>query len=101
MRILLAIFCMTIIFTPVRALSALSEGPCATLVVTNLKTINPRIDSEQEALLVSYWTQICKGILDHIKAAAVVNTTVTGVTGTGPAGGPLPITLQPGVGVVN
>ena len=71
--------------------AALSESACAGLVVNNLKTINGTV---AEAQAVTYWTQICKGILDHIKAAATVgplpagtlkdaeNRPLTGDTGT-------------------
>lgn len=41
---------------------------------------------------------IATAVVNHIVTNAVVNTTVTGVTGVGPPGGPLPITAQPGVG---
>lgn len=58
----------------------------AALIVANLKTLNPQITGAQETELIAYWTLICEGIIDHIIAAAVVNTTGT-VTGGGSSGG--------------
>ena len=105
MKKLISISCYILVIfiavAPVRSLAALDEGTCASLVVTNLKTLNTRIDAEQDIFLTLYWTQICKGILDHIKAAAVVTVTSTGATLTGPAGGPLPISALPGTGTVD
>lgn len=72
--------------------AVLSDSVCANMVVTNLKTINGPIAEPQA---IQYWTQICKGILDHIKASALVgpfpagtlkdsvtNAPITGETGT-------------------
>ena len=44
---------------------------------------------------------IANAVIDEITINAVVNTTVTGVTGAGAPGGPLPITAQPGIGTVS
>lgn len=44
---------------------------------------------------------IANAVIDEITINAMVNTTVTGVTGTGAPGGPLPITAQPGIGTVS
>lgn len=60
--------------------AALNEATCATLVVNNIKAINSGAESSR---LVPYWTAICKGILDHIKAAAVVTTPVTSGSSAG------------------
>ena len=47
-----------------------------------------------DAELLAMWKLIGIDIVDEIKNNAVTST--TGVTATGPAGGPLPITAQPG-----
>lgn len=43
---------------------------------------------------------IATAVVNHIVTNAVVNTSVTGTTGVGAPGGPLPITAQPGVGAI-
>lgn len=60
----------------------------AALIVANLKSLNPDITGAQEAELLNYWEQICQGIIDHIIAAAVVQTTV--VVDTGSSAGTYP-----------
>lgn len=60
----------------------MDEAAMAALIVANIKTLNADIDAAQEAALISYWTQICKGIIEHIIAAAVVD-----VSGADPQGG--------------
>lgn len=50
----------------------------AALIVANIKTLNPGVTGAQEAQMIDYWTLICEGIIDHIKAAAVVTGSVTG-----------------------
>lgn len=47
------------------------------------------------------WEAILGIHISHLTGNTLVSTTVTGVTGTGPAGGPLPITTQPGVGGIS
>jgi len=47
--------------------AATSDSVCAGLVVTEIKKINA---SGTDAFLIPYWTAICKGILDHLKASA-------------------------------
>ena len=54
----------------------------------------------EKTALRQRWINVATVIVTHITTNAVVNTTVTGETGTGPDGGPLPITSQPGVGTV-
>lgn len=63
------IFFIFILAVAIDAKATLSESTCASLVVNNLKTINGSI---AEAQAIQYWTQICKGILDHIKNNATV-----------------------------
>ena len=76
---------------PITVKANLSESACATMVVNELKTVNPSLN---EAQAIAMWTKVCKGILDHIKASAQVgpfpagtlkdslNNPVTGSTGT-------------------
>ena len=66
MKRLVLIFSLSV---TINAHATLSESTCATMVVNNLTTINGPIPTAQA---IQYWTQICKGILDHIKAAAQV-----------------------------
>lgn len=61
----------------------MDEAAMAALVVANIKTLNPDIDAAQEAALITYWTQICKGIIEHIIAAAVTETEVTSGSSAG------------------
>lgn len=89
-----------VIVSSFKSNAALSESGCASLIVTNLKSENNKIDATEETRLTTYWTAICKGILDHIKTSGVVTTTVNGVTGSGTPGGPLPIVAQPGTGTI-
>lgn len=57
--------------------------------------------SEAEITLITQkWQQIAGIIVLHIQTNAVVTVATTGVTGTGPDGGPLPITAQPGTGTI-
>jgi len=58
------------------------------------------LSGAEQTILIAKWQIIAGEIISHITGNAVVNTTVTGVTGTGAAGGPLPITAQPGTGTV-
>jgi len=62
--ILILLFLMTY-----SVFSATDESVCATLVVTQIKTVNPQA---QDAQLIPFWTAICKGILDHLKTSADV-----------------------------
>jgi len=55
----------------------------AALIVANMKAINSDITGAQEAELITYWTAICQGIIDHIVAAAVTSTTVTSGSSAG------------------
>lgn len=73
----------------------------ANQIVTQIKaTANPPLTPAQESKMITDWTAICTGMITHITTNAVVNTTVTGATSAGTPGGPLPITAQPGVGVI-
>lgn len=69
--------------------SALNASACANLVKTEIANLNPSAGSSPYVL--EYWTAICKGIIDHIKAAAEVtnngscNVTSGSSTGTWPA----------------
>jgi len=66
--------------------SATNESICADLVVAEIKVLNPPADA---ATLKPYWEAICKGILNHLKADAVILPTTfldslgQPVTGTG------------------
>lgn len=71
------------------AKAALDESVCATLVTTELKALNSEI---LEPRLIPYWTAICKGILNHIKAAAVVNNTGSCTVASGSSAGGWPTT---------
>ncbi len=51
--------------------------------------------------LEDIWRAIKGEDVTEITTNALVSTTVTGATGTGPSGGPLPITAQPGTGGVS
>lgn len=59
------------------------------------------LSGAEEAIVTAKWKIIAGQIVSHIQNNAVVNVTTTGATGTGAAGGPLPITAQPGVGTVS
>lgn len=54
----------------------------------------------EEALVKDAWLAICQTHITHITNNALITVATTGVTGTGSPGGPLPITAQPGTGVV-
>jgi hypothetical protein len=56
--------------------------------------------SEKSDLLTS-WTNICIAHITFLTSNTLVNTLVTGVTATGPPGGPLPIVAQPGTGTIS
>lgn len=79
----------------------LDAATCASDIVTKLKTANSDISGQIEQDLIDQWTLICEALINHITSQGVVNTTVTGSTGTGPAGGPLPISAQPGTGTIS
>lgn len=49
----------------------------------------------EENIIKSAWLNICQAHITHITANSL--TLTTGVTATGPFGGPLPITAQPGI----
>ncbi len=51
-------------------------------------------------ILDKYANAIAKAVINHFEANAIINTTVTGTTGIGPPGGPLPIVTQPGIGTI-
>ncbi len=59
------------------------------------------LSEAERAAVVNAWKVIAGKIVTHIITNAVVNVTTSGATGTGPYGGPLPITAQPGVGTVS
>lgn len=52
---------------------ALSNSVCAGLVVDEIKILNTGLTGAAETQAISYWTAICKGLLDHIKASADIN----------------------------
>ena len=58
------------------------------------------LSAEEIAAVTAKWQQICGIIVLHIQSNAVVTVATTGVTGSGPYGGPFPIMAQPGVGTV-
>lgn len=92
-RFILEIFFMTlivfIITSFINANAALDESACASLVVAEIQKENPDADTSR---LTPFWTAICKGILDHIKAAAVVTNTGTSVVASGSSSGSWPVT---------
>lgn len=71
--------------------AALNEAACAAAVVAEIKANNP---ATVEARVNPQWAAICKGIIAHIKSAAVVSTVVTGSSASG---GPVTAT---GVGTI-
>ncbi len=58
------------------------------------------MSTEEENLVKNAWLALCNTHISHITGNSLISTTVTGQTGTGPEGGPLPITSQPGTGVI-
>jgi len=58
------------------------------------------LTSGEEAMIRAYWKNLCDAHISHITSNSLINTLVTGVTGTGPDGGPLPIVSQPGEGAI-
>jgi len=67
---------------------------------TIISSYGSSMTDAEKVILRARWRTIAGAIVTHITTNAVVNTTVTGATDTGPDGGPLPITSQPGVGTV-
>jgi len=53
------------------------------------------LTSEEKDKIEAGWVAIATGHVTHITTNAI--TLTTGVTAVGPPGGPLPITLQPGI----
>lgn len=56
----------------------------AALIVQNIKAVNGDVDSDQESLLLAHWEPICNGIILHIQTAALVTTTVSSGSSSGP-----------------
>lgn len=56
------------------------------------------MNNSEKDILKAAWQNICQKHIDHITGNASLGVFTTGVTGTGSPGGPLPITLQPGIG---
>lgn len=83
---------------------AMVPAAMATLIVNQLKTLNPEIASQPgaEAKLLASWTAIATGMITHITSAAVINTNDTiisnGSTTSGPPSGPFPIVSLAGMG---
>ena len=72
-----------------------------TLLSTELQTeIGSALNITDPAQLKSVCDAIAKAVVDHIKNNGQVSGTCTGVTGTGPQGGPLPIAAQPVTGTI-
>ncbi len=51
--------------------------------------------------LETVWKTICTAHVTHIIVNNLISTLVTGATGTGAAGGPLPITAVAGTGALS
>jgi len=79
---------------------ALNGNTLGTAISDAIIVANPGMDGTEQAAFLANWQIIATAIVSHITGSAVVNTTVTGVTDTGPDGGPLPITAQPGTGTI-
>ncbi|MEW5804666.1 MAG: hypothetical protein AB1847_21460 [bacterium] len=79
----------------------LSGDVLGTAIAAALIADQGEMSAAEEAVLIAKWKIIAGQIVSHITNNAVVNVTTTGATGTGPSGGPLPITAQPGVGTVS
>lgn len=81
---------------------ALNPGPIGKAIADYfVSNKQPDGSSVTDAQLEAIWQGVMTLIYDDIKASMVVNVTVTGETDSGPPGGPLPITAQPGVGGVS
>lgn len=78
---------------------ALTQASLATKIKTRLEAEFGKVADDPNQM-DKFAQAIAKAVVDEITQNAVVNTTVTGTTGTGPAGGPLPITSQPGTGTI-
>jgi len=59
------------------------------------------LNASEKALLLSAWQNICNSHISHITSNALITVATTGVTGSGPPGGPLPIVAQPGIGNIS
>lgn len=77
---------------------AMSSAILKTAIITELTSQG--FDVPNAPYLSKLADAIATAVVNHIVTTAVVNTTVTGVTGVGAPGGPLPITAQPGVGAI-
>ena len=53
--------------------AALNDTVCANLVVAQIKLVNTGLTGAAETEAKTYWTAICKGILDHIKTSGDLN----------------------------
>jgi len=73
---------------------ALSGDVMGAAVAAALIADQGELNGAEQAILVAKWKIICGQIVNHVTVNAAVST--TGQTGTGPDGGPLPITAQPG-----
>ncbi len=73
---------------------ALSGDVLGQAIVTALASYQTGLSTAEKASQLATWKLVATTIVNHITVNAVVST--TGVTGTGPDGGPLPITAQPG-----
>ncbi len=74
---------------------ALSGDVLGQAIVTALASYQTGLSTAEKASQLATWKLVATAIVTHITTNGVVST--TGVTGTGPDGGPLPITAQPGV----
>ena len=70
---------------------AMVESVMSDIIKTQM-ILNFTVVDETE--LAKLTDAIAKGVVTHIVAAAAVST--SGLTGTGPAGGPLPLAAVPG-----
>lgn len=64
---------------------ALSASAAADLIVQQLKSVNPKINSEQEAKMKGEWEAILTGLFSHITTSGQVTgtTIVSGGSSSG------------------
>ncbi len=74
---------------------ALSGDVLGQAIVTALASYQTGLSTAEKAAQLATWKLVSNAIVLHIQTFGVVLT--TGATGSGPDGGPLPITAQPGV----
>lgn len=68
---------------------AMDAAQMATTIIDNLRPLNPRIQPPYDARMLQFWTAICQGMIDHIKANMdILPASHTGLALNNPIGQP-------------